>query len=199
MKITKNLSIAIIYCFFSIQPLSSYPNIILFGLPGSGKGTLSQKLMEKYPYGHVCPGNLLRAEVTNQSEFGKEIKPILAKGDYVPGQNLFAFLKNKIMEAHKENSPIIFDGYPRSEEALNLLDSLLQELGIKENTIVLTLNIEKEKLMERVLNRAVCNHCHKVYTNEQTNCEACQTKLEKRPQDTPEILEKRINHFQAYV
>ncbi len=195
MKIIKNLYITIIFCIFSAQTLSGNPNIILFGLPGAGKGTLSQKLIEKYQCVHICPGNLLRAEVRNQTNFGKTIEPILAKGDYVPEQDTFAFLKNKVLEAHNKNLPIIFDGYPRSVKALKLLDSLLGDLAIKKSFVVLHLKIEKEKLLERVLKRAVCNKCNKVSTQEQTHCGACLTALEKRPQDTAEILEKRINHY----
>lgn len=195
MKTTKILCIVTTFFLFSAQELCGSPNIILFGFPGSGKGTLSQKIIEKYQYAHICPGNLLRAEVRNKTDFGKEIKPITDEGGYVPEQDLFAFLKNKIMEAHNENLPIIFDGYPRSTEAFKLLDSLLRELSIKENTIALHLNIDKEKLAERVLNRAVCNKCNEVYTQKIEECGTCQVKLDKRPQDTPEILEKRIGHY----
>ncbi len=195
MEMIKNLCITIIFCIFSAQASSHNPNIILFGLPGAGKGTLSQKLIEKYQYAHICPGNFFRAEVRSQSDFGKKIAPILVKGDYVPDQVTFAFLKKKIIEAHNKNVPIIFDGYPRSVEAGKLLDSLLKDLSIKENTIVLYLKTDKEKLLDRVLNRAVCNKCHKVYNKQQTHCDKCQTKLEKRPQDTAEILEKRIDHY----
>lgn len=195
MKALKNLYIVIAFFIFSSQSLFSKPDIILFGLPGAGKGTLSQKLIEKYQYVHICPGNLLRSEVRNQSDFGKKIEPILTKGDLVPEQDTFAFLKNKIMAAHHKNLPLIFDGYPRSVEAIELLDPLLKDLTKKENTIVLHLTIEKEKLLERVLNRAVCNKCDTVYTKEQTDCNSCQIKLEKRPQDNAEILEKRINHY----
>lgn len=195
MKIIKNLCAAIICIIISTQALSSHPNIILFGLPGAGKGTLSQKLIEKYQYAHISPGNLLRAEVRNQTDFGKEIESFLAKGDYVPELATFSFLKKHIIEAHEKNLPIIFDGYPRSVEALKLLDSFLEDLGMKENTRVLHLKIEKEKLFERVLNRAVCNKCNKVSTQKHTHCDTCLIKLEKRPQDTPEILEKRINDY----
>src|SRR5436190_204942 len=125
MKMTKILCIATTFFLFSAQALFSSPNIILFGLPGAGKGTLSQKLIEKYQYAHICPGNLLRAEVRNKSDFGKAIEPILTKGDYVPEKDTFTFLKSKIMEAHTKNFPLILDGYPRSVEALHFLDPLL--------------------------------------------------------------------------
>lgn len=194
MKIIKKLYISVILCIFSAQAFAHNSNIILFGFPGAGKGTLSQKLTEKYHYAHICPGNLLRAEIRYQSDFGKKVEPFVIKGEYAPDQIIFDFLKKKIMEAYNKNLPIIFDGYPKSMGALKLLDSLLEDLSIKENTIVLHLKIDKEKLLNRVLNRVVCNRCHEVYTKQQAHCNKCKTRLEKRPQDTAEILKRRIDH-----
>jgi adenylate kinase len=191
----EKLFLALAICIFSFHALAGDPNIILFGLPGVGKGTLAQKLIEKNKYVHICPGNLLRAEVRSKTDFGKQIEPILARGDYVPEQLTFAFLKDKIVEAHNNNLPIIFDGYPRSVEAVEMLDRFLKELNSKNNTIVIHLKIEPEKLLERVLNRAVCNKCNKVYTKKQAYCSKCHIRLEKRPQDTAEILKKRIEHY----
>lgn len=191
----KKLFIVIIICIFSIKAIAGEPNIILFGLPGSGKGTLSQKLIETNNYAHISPGNLFRAEVRNQSDLGKKIEPILEKGDYVPEELTFSFLKDKIIEAHNHNLPIIFDGYPRSVEAVKMLDKFLKELNNKNNTVVLHLKVEPEKLLDRVLNRKVCNKCNKVYTKEKIKCDKCHTLLEKRQQDTADILRKRIEHY----
>ena len=191
----KKLFSAIIICIFYINAISADPNIILFGLPGAGKGTLSQKLIENNNYTHICPGNLLRAEVRNQTDFGKKIEGILTKGDYVPEQLTFSFLKDKIIEAHNKSSPIIFDGYPRSVEALEMLNELLEELKSKNNTMVFHLKVEPEKLLDRVLNRTVCNKCNKVYTKAKSRCDKCHTKLEQRKQDTADILKNRIEHY----
>lgn len=191
----KKIFITIIICFLSIEALASNPNIILFGLPGSGKGTLSQRLIENNHYTHICPGNLLRAEVRNQTEFGNQIKSIMAKGEYLPEEITFNFLKNKIAKVDIHNAPIILDGYPRSAAAVNMIDSLLEDLDIKQNTLVVHLKIDPQKLMERVLNRAVCNKCNKVYTKKTIACDKCNIPLEKRPHDTAEILKKRIDHY----
>jgi adenylate kinase len=194
MKTVKLLWIAILMFTFPAQGFSNAPNIILFGLPGAGKGTLSQKLIEAYPeYVHICPGNLLREEVRKQSAFGKAIEPVLVKGDYLPEQTTFGFLKSRIVKAGNENLPVIFDGYPRSLEAVRLLDSLLEGLGMKKNTIVVHLKSNPQELLDRVLNRVVCNTCNRVYNNRQAYCSECQTKLEKRPQDTAEVLRKRVD------
>ena len=74
-------------------------NIMLFGPPGSGKGTFSQYLSKKHGYLHISPGNLLRQEVTKQTIFGKTIAPIMARGDYVPAKTVFTILAAKINKA----------------------------------------------------------------------------------------------------
>jgi adenylate kinase len=191
----KKLFITILICIISLEVFASNPNIILFGLPGAGKGTLSQKLIENNNYAHICPGNLLRAEVRNQTEFGNSIKPIVDKGEYLPEELLFNFLKGKIKQANINHFPLILDGYPRSAESVKLIDALFQDLNIKKNTLILHLKTDPQILMDRVLNRAVCNKCNKVYTAKTTSCKKCNIALAKRPQDTAEVLKKRINHY----
>jgi adenylate kinase len=134
----KKLFITILICIISLEVFASNPNIILFGLPGAGKGTLSQKLIENNNYAHICPGNLLRAEVRNQTEFGNSIKPIVDKGEYLPEELLFNFLKGKIKQANINHFPLILDGYPRSAESVKLIDALFQDLNIKEKYINIT-------------------------------------------------------------
>ena len=194
-KIFVRIFLTVIICTISLQSFAHNPNIILFGLPGAGKGTLSQKLIENSPYSHICPGNLFRAEVRNQTEFGNRIKSIMDKGEYLPEEIAFNFLKNKIMELDTHSAPIILDGYPRSVEAVNMIDSLFEDLNIKKNTLVVYLKIDPKKLTDRVLNRSVCNKCNKVYTKKAVSCDKCNVPLEKRSQDKADILKKRIEHY----
>lgn len=194
-KIFTKIFLTVIICTISFQTFAHNPNIILFGLPGAGKGTLSQRLIETGPYSHICPGNLFRAEVRNQTEFGNRIKSILDKGRYLPEEVTFNFLKNKIIALDTRNAPIILDGYPRSVEAVNMIDSLFEDLNIKQTTLVVYLKIDPKKLTDRVLNRSVCNKCNKVYTKKAVSCDKCNVRLERRLQDTDDILKKRIEHY----
>lgn len=126
-------------------------NIVLFGPPGAGKGTQSEKIIEKYGLAHFSTGDILRAEIKNQTELGKEAKKNMDKGELVPDSVVIGMIGNKIDE-NKDAKGLIFDGFPRTTAQAEALDTMMSEKGIAISGMV-ALEVEKDELVARLLNR----------------------------------------------
>jgi adenylate kinase len=126
-------------------------NLILFGPPGSGKGTQAAKLVEKYNLLHISTGDLFRHEMGNDTPLGKKAKSYIEKGELVPDEVTVGMLRNKV-EANLEVPGFIFDGFPRTIAQSEALDELMEE---KETTIsaLLMLDVPDEEIIKRILER----------------------------------------------
>lgn len=126
-------------------------NLILFGPPGSGKGTQSEKLIEKYGLIHLSTGNLLREEIANQTALGLSAKSYMDQGQLVPDEVVIGMIRSMINN-NPEAKGFLFDGFPRTVAQAEALDNLLAEKG-NEINIVLALIVDEEELVSRLLNR----------------------------------------------
>jgi adenylate kinase len=126
-------------------------NLILFGPPGSGKGTQSEKLVDKYGLVHLSTGNLLREEIANKTPLGMEAKNFMDKGQLVPDEVVIGMIDN-CLDHHKDAIGFLFDGFPRTAAQAEALDKLL-ELKKTGIAIVLALEVTEEELVKRLLNR----------------------------------------------
>ena len=126
-------------------------NLILFGPPGSGKGTQSDKLVEKYGFVHLSTGNLLRAEIAQKTPLGLEAKSFMDKGQLVPDEVVIGMIDSSL-EHHKGAIGFLFDGFPRTVAQAEALDKLL---ALKKSSIhvVLALEVGEQELVNRLLNR----------------------------------------------
>lgn len=126
-------------------------NLILFGPPGSGKGTQSEKLEEKYGLVHLSTGNLLREEISNKTPLGKEAKKFMDHGQLVPDEVVIGMV-DSFFDKHKSAPGFLFDGFPRTVAQATALDKLLtlKKTGI---TTVLALDVTEEELVKRLINR----------------------------------------------
>jgi adenylate kinase len=126
-------------------------NLILFGPPGSGKGTQSDKLVAKYGLIHLSTGNLLREEISQKTPLGLEAKNFMDKGQLVPDEVVIGMIDSSL-ENHKDAKGFLFDGFPRNVAQAQALDKLL-ELKKTEINLMLALEVSEEELVKRLLNR----------------------------------------------
>ena len=126
-------------------------NLILFGPPGSGKGTQSDKLVAKYGLIHLSTGNLLRQEIKDKTPLGIEAKSFIDKGQLVPDEVVIGMV-DSYFDQHKDAKGFLFDGFPRTVAQAKALDKLLK---LKKTAInnVLILNVDEEELINRLVHR----------------------------------------------
>lgn len=136
-------SVSIVYMF----------NIILFGPPGSGKGTQSERLIEKFGFIHLSTGDLLRSEIAKETALGKEAKKFMDQGQLVPDEVVIGMISSALDE-NPESKGFLFDGFPRTTAQCEALDKLLQ-FKKTEIHVVLALDVAEEELLKRLLNRGL--------------------------------------------
>ncbi len=126
-------------------------NIVLFGPPGAGKGTQSEKLIAKYQLVHLSTGDILRSEIGRGTKLGLEAKKLMDQGVLVPDEVVIGMIESKV-DANKNAKGFIFDGFPRTTAQAEALDKLLKtkETGI---SMMLALEVDNEELIKRLLNR----------------------------------------------
>ena len=147
-------------------------NIVIFGAPGSGKGTQSEKLIEKYHLTHLSTGDILRNEIKNNTELGELDSKYMAKGQLVPDSVVIEML-DKLFDQHPDNVGYIFDGFPRTLPQGEALDAMLSKRDTKIN-LVLSLEVDDEHLTERLINRG---------------------EVSGRNDDTPETIKSRLQVY----
>lgn len=176
-------------------------NIIFLAPPNGGKGTLSEMLVEKYGYGHISTGDLLREEVQAGTELGKEAEGLMKAGKYVPDEIILKLIENRITKPDCENGYIL-DGFPRTKVQAEKYDELLANLG-KDLGVVIYIDITKEMALSRSISRITCPKCKRIY-NKVSNemkpkiewvCDDCGVELVQRADDTEETFIKRFDEY----
>lgn len=126
-------------------------NIVIFGPPGSGKGTQSDRLKEKYGLVHLSTGDILRNAMANKTPLGVKAQEYMEKGELVPDEDVIGMLM-KVLDENMESNGFIFDGFPRTErQALFLKENLEQRHTMIHG--LLTLDVEREELIKRLIDR----------------------------------------------
>jgi len=146
-------------------------NIVLFGAPGSGKGTQSELLIKKYGLKHLSTGDILRKEIAGKSEVGELAKKYIDAGQLVPDEVIIKMLEKQI--DLKGSKGVIFDGFPRTVAQAKALKKMLNDLGT-DVSVMLSLNVDEPKLVERLLKRG---------------------EISGRSDDNLETIQKRINVY----
>lgn len=128
-------------------------NIIIFGAPGSGKGTYSEEIVAKYEMGHISTGDVLRGEIKNGTELGNIAKGYIDNGQLIPDELMIDILA-KTYDSMSSSNGVIFDGFPRTIEQAEALKRMLSERG-HDMGMMIELVVDEETLMARLLNRAI--------------------------------------------
>jgi adenylate kinase len=126
-------------------------NLILFGPPGSGKGTQSEKIIEKFGLVHLSTGDLLRSEITKQTPLGMEAKKLMDKGHLVPDEVVVGMISSAL-DDNKEAKGFLFDGFPRTASQAESLDKLL-DFRKESIAVMLALEVSEQELIKRLLKR----------------------------------------------
>lgn len=127
-------------------------NIVIFGAPGSGKGTQSDLMIKKYGLGHISTGDVLRNEIKNETELGKTAKQYIDKGQLIPDELMIDILASVYDSFGKSHKGIIFDGFPRTIPQADALKKMLDERGHKVSAMI-ELDVPEEELMQRLIKR----------------------------------------------
>ena len=126
-------------------------NIVIFGAPGSGKGTQSARIVEKYGLNHISTGDVLRAEIKNGTELGKTANAYISNGQLIPDALMIDILAS-VFDSFKDSKGVIFDGFPRTIAQAEALKKMLEERG-QEVSIMLDLEVPEDELMVRLIKR----------------------------------------------
>ena len=126
-------------------------NIVIFGAPGSGKGTQSERIVEKYEINHISTGDVLRAEIKNGTELGKTAKGFIDQGQLIPDELMIDILAS-VFDSFEDSKGVIFDGFPRTIAQAEALKKMLTERG-QEISVMLDLDVPEDELMTRLIKR----------------------------------------------
>lgn len=150
MARVRNFNIHPLYLTLTRILLSMF-NLILFGPPGSGKGTQSEKLIAKYHFKHLSTGDLLRSEIAMKTKLGLEAKKIMDKGELVPDEVVIGMISSAL-DANPDVPGFLFDGFPRTSKQAEALDELLQQKHLALNAMI-ALDVSEEELVKRLIKR----------------------------------------------
>ena len=126
-------------------------NIVIFGAPGSGKGTQSERIVEKYGINHISTGDVLRAEIKNGTELGKTDKGYIDQGQLIPDELMIDILAS-VFDSFKDSKGVIFDGFPRTIAQAEALKKMLAERG-QDVSVMVDLEVPEDELMVRLIKR----------------------------------------------
>lgn len=173
-------------------------NLILMGLPGAGKGTQAEKIVDEYKIPHISTGDIFRAAMKNGTPMGLEAKKFIDKGELVPDEVTNGIVKERLAK-DDVNDGYMLDGFPRNMAQAEALDEFGKELG-KSLNCVINIHVDPESLMERLTGRYICRDCgatyHKVFnpTKVEGTCDRCGGhEFFQREDDKPETVKNRLD------
>ena len=179
-------------------------NLVLFGPPGSGKGTQAERLRNKMGLRHISTGDRLRDAVARGTDLGRKVQGILAAGQLVSDDLVLALMREAIAAAGGETvrTGWLLDGFPRTVGQANGLDELLIQLGQRIDAVVV-LNVRRDAVIERLSGRRTCTQCKAVYHVKNNppavegRCDRCGGSLVQRDDDRPETIARRLDVYEA--
>jgi adenylate kinase len=171
-------------------------NLVLMGLPGVGKGTQAEKIVEKYGIPHISTGDMFRAAMKEGTPLGLKAKEYMDSGNLVPDEVTIGIVRERLGKDDCEKG-FLLDGFPRTVAQADALETILSDLGKKLNYVI-NISVEEDQLMQRLTGRRVCRNCgatyHAVFNppKEEGVCDKCGGELYQRDDDKEETVRTRL-------
>ncbi|MCS6109291.1 adenylate kinase [Clostridium botulinum] len=173
-------------------------NIVLMGLPGAGKGTQAEKIVEDFKVVHISTGDMFRAAMANKTEVGLKAKGFIDKGELVPDDVTEGIVQERLSEDDVQKDGYMLDGFPRTLEQANALQTIAKNVN-KPIDAVIYIDVKPETLVDRLSGRYICSNCgatyHKIYnpTKVEGTCDVCGGHdFYQREDDKPETVKNRL-------
>ena len=174
--------------------------ILLMGPPGAGKGTQAEKLTEILNIPHISTGDMFRKAIKEQTELGKKAKSFMDKGELVPDEVTVGIVKDRIKEEDCKNG-FLLDGFPRTVVQADALGKMLEDLGIKLDSVI-NVEVPFEELIGRLTGRRICRSCgatyHMLFNPPKVEgvCDKCSGELYQRDDDTEATAKNRLEVYE---
>ncbi|TCS81527.1 adenylate kinase [Tepidibacillus fermentans] len=171
-------------------------NIVLMGLPGAGKGTQAERIVDEFQIPHISTGDMFRSAIKEGTPLGLEAKSYMDKGLLVPDEVVIGIVRERLGNDDCKNG-FLLDGFPRTVEQAKALDHMLEELDKKIDHVIY-IEVEKDHLLKRLTGRRICRQCgatyHLVYhpPKQEGVCDKCGGELYQRDDDKEETVATRL-------
>ena len=171
-------------------------NLVLMGLPGAGKGTQAEQIVDKYEIPHISTGDMFRSAIKEGTVLGLQAKSFMDKGELVPDEVTIGIVRERLSKADCEKG-FLLDGFPRTVPQAEALETILSDLN-REIDFVINIDVKKELLMARLTGRRICKSCgstyHLVFNPPATEgvCDRCNGELYQRADDNEETVQNRL-------
>lgn len=172
-------------------------NLVLMGLPGAGKGTQAERIVEKYGVPHISTGDMFRAAMKDETELGLKAKSFMDKGELVPDEVTIGIVNERLAKADCENG-FLLDGFPRTVAQAEALEDILAGLGRKIDYVI-NVEVDQSILMGRLTGRRICKTCGATYhlefnpPSQEDTCDRCGGNLYQRADDNAETVQNRLD------
>ncbi|TXC85621.1 adenylate kinase [Metabacillus litoralis] len=171
-------------------------NLVLMGLPGAGKGTQAERIVEKYNIPHISTGDMFRAAMKEETELGLQAKSFIDKGELVPDEVTIGIVRERLGKNDCQKG-FLLDGFPRTVAQADALEAILADLNRKIDYVI-NIEVNKDILMERLTGRRICKQCgatyHLVFNPPavEGTCDKCGGELYQRADDNEETVANRL-------
>lgn len=171
-------------------------NLVLMGLPGAGKGTQAERIVDDYGIPHISTGDMFRAAMKEETQLGLEAKSFIDKGELVPDEVTIGIVRERLGKNDCEQG-FLLDGFPRTVAQAEALEDILKDFG-RTIDYVINIKVDKDALMERLTGRRICKDCGATYhlvfnpPAKENVCDKCGGELYQRADDNAETVSTRL-------